>query len=55
MHRFATVVHVSVLTSMVMMSTVGIAGYLPFGAATDSNVLDNFPESGGLITAVRTL
>eukprot|EP00035_Acanthoeca_spectabilis_P031672 m.15235 g.15235 ORF g.15235 m.15235 type:complete len:459 (+) comp4890_c0_seq2:336-1712(+) len=51
--RMAKATHLSLGTSCVLMLVVGIAGYLPFGAATSANVLDNFPEDDKLITAGR--
>ena len=51
--KFATVTHISIGTALIMMVVIGIGGYLPFGAATCANVLENFSEEDDAINVAR--
>mmetsp|Transcript_16313 Transcript_16313/g.42342 ORF Transcript_16313/g.42342 Transcript_16313/m.42342 type:complete len:424 (-) Transcript_16313:49-1320(-) len=53
--RMAKTTHISIGSACLLMAVVGIAGYIPFGQATQANVLDNFGEDDDLITAGRIL
>lgn len=53
--RMAKTTHISIATACLLMLVVGTAGYIPFGQATQANVLDNFLEDDDLVTAGRIM
>lgn len=53
MDRFAMVTHYSTGVSLLMCLTMGISGFLFFGAKTQGNVLNNFPSDNIMVNIAR--
>eukprot|EP00038_Savillea_parva_P003462 m.125993 g.125993 ORF g.125993 m.125993 type:complete len:445 (+) comp11180_c0_seq2:3434-4768(+) len=51
--RMNKTTHISIGSACLLMAVVGVAGYIPFGKATQANVLDNFNDDDDLVTAGR--